>query len=87
MNKTNTHITLNGYLPSLLKGLKTNGINPEQFLQSSYFKKLDLYNPDKYIPIILLDELLISMSDKLGIDCLVAEFNEHFKATKMGRIS
>ena len=87
MNKINIHITLNGYIPSLLTGLKANGINPDQFLQSSYFKKLDLYNPDKYIPNILLDELLISMSDKLGIDCLAAEFNEHFKATKMGRIS
>jgi len=87
LTKVNTHITLNSYLPSLLTGLKTNGINPDQFLQSSYFKKLDLYNPDKYIPNTLLDELLISMSDKLGVDCLAAEFNEHFKATKMGRIS
>ena len=87
MNKINTHITLNAYIPSLLTGLKTNGINPNKFLHSSYFKKLDLYNPDKYIPNVLLDELLISMSDKLGIDCLAAEFNEHFKATKMGRIS
>ena len=87
MNKTNTHIALNGYIPSLLTGLKTNGINPEQFLQSSYLKKLDLYNPDKYIPNTLLDELLTSISDKLGIDCLAAEFNQHFKATKMGRIS
>ena len=87
MNKTNTHIALNGYIPSLLTGLKTNGVNLNQFLQSSYFKKLDLYNPDKYIPNVLLDELLISISDKLGIDCLASEFNEHFKATKMGRIS
>ena len=87
MNKANIHISLNGYIPSLLTGLKSNGINPDQFLQSSYFKKLDLYNPDKYIPNILLDELLISMSDKLGIDCMVTEFSEHFKATKMGRIS
>ena len=87
MSKKKIHITLNSYLPSLLTGLKTNGINPDQFLQSSYFKKLDLYNPDKYIPNILLDELLISMSDKLGIDSLAAEFNEYFKATKMGRIS
>ena len=87
MNKINTHIALNGYIPSLLTGLETNGINLDQFLKSSYFKKLDLYNPDKYIPNILLDELLISISDKLGIDCLAAEFNEHFKATKMGRIS
>jgi len=85
--KKNIHITLNGYIPSLLTGLKTNGINPDQFLQSTYLKKLDLYNPDKYIPNILLDELLISMYDKLGVDCLVTEFNEHFKATKMGRIS
>ena len=66
MNKINTHITLNGYIPSLLTGVKANGINPDQFLKSSYLKKLDLYNPDKYIPNILLDELLISMSDKLG---------------------
>ncbi len=87
MNKKNIHITLNGYIPSLLTGLKTNGVNPDQFIRSSYFKKLDLYDSDKYIPNILLDELLISMSDKLGIDCLAAEFNEHFKATKMGRIS
>ncbi len=87
MNKKKIHIALNSYLPSLLTGLKNNGINPDQFLQSSYFKKLDLYNPDKYIPNILLDELLISMSDKLGVDCLAAEFNEHFKATKMSWIS
>ena len=87
MNKINIHITLNGYIPSLFTGLKTNGINPNQFLQSSYLKKLDLYNPDKYIPNILLDELLISISDKLGVNCLATEFNEHFKATKMGRIS
>jgi AraC-like DNA-binding protein len=87
LNKINIHITLNGYIPSLLTGLKTNGINPDHLLQSSYLRKLDLYNPDKYIPNILLDELLTSMSDKLGIDCLAAEFNEHFKATKMGRIS
>ena len=87
MNKINTHITLNGYIPSLLTGLETNGINPNQFLQSSYFKKLDLYNPDKYIPNTLLDKLLTSISDKLGINSLASEFNEHFKATKMGRIS
>jgi len=87
LSKKKIHIALNSYLPSLLTGLKNNGINPDQFLQSSYLKKLDLYNPDKYIPNILLDELLISMSDKLGVDCLAAEFNEHFKATKMGRIS
>jgi len=87
LNKTNIHTALNGYIPSLLTGLKTNGINPDQFIQSSYFKKLDLYNPDKYIPNTLLDKLLTSISDKLGIDCLAAEFNEHFKATKMGRIS
>ncbi len=87
MNKINIHTALNGYIPSLLTGLKTNGINPDQFLQSSYFKKLDLYNPDKYIPNILLDELLTSISDRLGIDNLATEFNQHFKATKMGRIS
>jgi len=87
LNKINTHITINGYIPSLLEGLKTNGVNPDQFLRSSYFKKLDLHDPDKYIPNILLDELLTTISDKLGIDCLAAEFNEHFKATKMGRIS
>jgi len=87
LNKINIHITLNAYLPSLLRGIKTNGINPDQFLQSSYLKKLDLYNPDKYIPNLLLDGLLTSMSDKLGVDCLAAEFNEHFKATKMGRVS
>jgi len=87
LNKINTHITINGYIPSLLEGLKANGVNPDQFLRSSYLKNLDLNDPDKYIPTVLLDELLTSMSDKLGINCLAAEFNEHFKATKMGRIS
>ena len=87
MNKKHTHITLNAYLPSLLTGLKSNGINTEPFLKNSYLKKLDLYDPDKYIPNILLDDLLISITDKLGVDCLASEFNEHFKATKMGTVS
>ncbi len=87
MHKKNIEITLNSYLPSLLTGLKKQGINPEQFIKSSYLKKLDLYDPNKYIPNVLLDELLISITDKLGIDCLAAEFNEHFKATKMGNVS
>ena len=87
MNKKNTNIALNSYLPSLLTGLKSNGINPNQFLTNSYLKKLDLYDPNKYIPNILLDNLLISITDKIGVNCLVAEFNNHFKASKMGRVS
>ncbi len=87
MNKKKIHIALNGYLPSLLTGLKAHGIDPNQFLKTPYLKKLDLYDPNKYIPSILLDELLVSMTHKLGVDSLASDFNEHFKATKMGSVS
>jgi len=87
LNKKYTHITLNAYLPSLLTGLKSNGINTESFFNNRYLKKLDLYDPNKYIPNILLDDLLISITDKIGVDCLASEFNEHFKSTKMGSVS
>ncbi len=87
MHKKNIEITLNSYLPSLLTGIKNQGIKPEQFIKSSYLKKLDLYDPNKYIPNVLLDELLISITDKLGTNSLATNFNEHFKSTKMGDVS
>ncbi len=87
LNKKKFHIALNAYLPSLLTGLKANGIDPNQFLKTPYLKKLDLYDPDKYIPSILLDDLLVSITNKLRVDCLASDFNEHFKTTKMGCVS
>lgn len=87
MYKKNIEISLNSYLPSLLKGLKNHGVNTESFLKNSFFKKLDLYDPNKYIPNILLNDLLISMTDKIGVDCLASEFNQYFKSTKMGSVS
>lgn len=87
MNNNKIHITLNSYLPSLLSGLKSNGINTEPFLKNRYLKRLDLNDPNKYIPNLLLEDLLISMTNKFGITSLASEFNEHFKATKMGSVS
>ena len=79
MNKKNIHITLNSYLPSLFNGLKSKGVNTDYFLQQSYLKEFDIFNPDGYIPITLLDELLISISNKLGVRSPAFEFKEYMR--------
>lgn len=82
-----TDIVLNSYLPSLFSGLKQNGINTDRFIRSPYLKKLDLADPNKYIPNIILDDLLLDMQRKLGADSLVVDFKQHFRSTNMGFVS
>ena len=82
-----TDIALNSYLPSLFLGLKESGVDPKQFVNTPYLKRLDLTDPNKYIPNILLDDLLTSMRNQLGVDSLVVDFNAHFKSTNMGYVS
>jgi AraC-like DNA-binding protein len=82
-----TDIVLNSYIPSLFSGLKENGIDPNQFKNTPYLRKLDLLDPNKYIPNILLDDLLTSIKNELGVDSLVVDFKQHFKSTNMGYVS
>jgi len=82
-----TDIALNSYLPSLFSGLRENGINPDKFIRSSYLRKLDLTDPDKYIPNELLGDLLLDIRNQLGVDSLVVDFKEHFRSTNMGFVS
>lgn len=46
-----------------------------------------MYNPDGYIPNILLEELLISIKKELGLSSLSHCFGDHFKLTNMGKYS
>lgn len=87
MNSKRFDIALNGYLPSLLSGLTSDGINVNKYLKNSYLQKLDLYNPDHYIPNILLESILVEIKHDLGLDSLSKDLRRHFQATKMGRFS
>jgi len=80
-------ISLNSYLPSLLTGLENDGINIHNYLNHSFFKKLDLYDPDSHIPVKLLEDILINIKSDLGISSLSNDLSHHFKSTKMGSFS
>ena len=80
-------ISLNSYLPSLLTGLTNDGINVHNYLNHSFLKKLDLYNPDSHIPVKLLEDILVNIKRDLGIPSLSSELSHHFKASTMGRVS
>lgn len=87
LSRNELHIALNSYLPSLLKGLQANGVNIDYFINKSYLKDFNLFNPNGYIPSTLLDKLLISISNKLGVRSPAYEFREFIKATEMGSVS
>lgn len=87
LNRKNIHIALNSYLPSLLNGLQANGVNIHYYINKPYLKDFNLFNPNGYIPTTLLDDLLISISDKLGIESPAYEFKEFIRATEMGNAS
>ena len=80
-------ISLNSYLPSLLTGLDNDGVNIHNYLNHSFLKKLDLYDPDSHIPVKLLEDILINIKRDLGISSLSNDLSHHFKATTMGRVS
>lgn len=84
MNKSNTGISLNSYMPSLLNGLKNEGINIQRYLKNPFLRKLDLYDSDSYIPNILLEEILVSIKRDLGLVSFYEDLNVHFKSTSMG---
>ena len=87
MSKKKIDISLNSYLPSLLTGLENDGINIENYLNHSFLKKMDLYDPDSHIPVILLEDILINIKRDLGIYSLSNDLSHHFKASTMGRVS
>lgn len=81
------HISLISYLPSMLNGLQANGVNIDYFLSKPYLKDFNLFNPNGYIPTTLLDEVLISISNKLGVRSPAYEFKDFIRATEMGAVS
>ncbi|MFK7812085.1 MAG: helix-turn-helix domain-containing protein, partial [Maribacter sp.] len=87
MSLKKTDITLNGYLPSLLNGLENDGININKFLKNPVLRKLDLYDPDGYIPNQLLETILVDIKDDLGLNNFYKDLNPYFKSTKMGKYS
>jgi len=87
LSKKKIDISLNSYLPSLLTGLENDGINIENYLNHSFLKKMDLYDPDSHIPVILLEDILINIKRDLGIYSLSNDLSHHFKASTMGRVS
>jgi AraC-like DNA-binding protein len=87
LNFKRTDIALNGYLPSLLNGLEDDGININTFLKNPFLRKLDLYDPDSYIPNQLLETILVDIKDDLGLHDFYKDLNHHFKSTKMGKYS
>ncbi|MDX5586570.1 MAG: helix-turn-helix transcriptional regulator [Aureibaculum sp.] len=87
MKKKNFNITINGYLPSLLTGLSLEGYDTNRFIKNPYLKKMDLFDPNKYIPNVLLEELLVTIKNDLGIDSLSTDLSECFKSTNMGFVS
>jgi len=74
-------------LPSLLNGLQAKGVNIDYFVNRPYLKNLNLFNQNAYIPTILLDELLISISNKLGVRSPAYEFKDFIRVTEMGIVS
>ncbi|WP_191858058.1 helix-turn-helix domain-containing protein [Hanstruepera ponticola] len=80
-------ITLNGYLPSLIEGLEYDGINTSQYLKHPFLKKLNLFDPNSYIPNKLLEDILVNIKKDLGVKSLANDLNHHFKSTKMGKYS
>lgn len=48
---------------------------------------MDLYDPNKYIPNVLLEELLLTIKNDLGIDSLSTDLSGCFRSTNMGYIS
>lgn len=87
MRATQFDITLNGYLPSLLIGLENDGVNVQKYLNHRYLKKLDLYDPNCYIPNVLLEDFLVNIKNDLGVESLSKDLSQHFRATKMGKYS
>jgi len=87
MGNKNIDIALNSFLPDLLNGLEDTGINIHKYLKHPFYTKLNLYNPNSYIPIILLEELLIDIKNDVGLNNFSTEFGKHFKSTTMGDFS
>ena len=87
MNSKKIEISLNSYLPSLLNGLEGDGIKIDNYLKNPFIRKLELLDPDCYIPNKLLEEFLVGITRDLGIVSLSKDLGHHFKATKMGRFS
>jgi len=80
-------IALNSFLPDLLNGLEDKGISIHKYLKNSFYRKLDLYDPNSYIPIILLEEILIDIKNDVGLSNFSSDFGKHFKSTTMGDFS
>lgn len=74
-------------MPSLLVGLKNDGINIHNYLNHPFLKKLDLYNPNCHIPVQLLEGILVNIKKDLGISSLYNDLSHHFKSTEMGSFS
>jgi AraC-like DNA-binding protein len=87
LNSKKFDITLNGYLPSLIEGLENDGINTSTFLKHPYLKKLNLSDPNSYIPNKLLEDILVNIKKDLGVTSMANDLNHHFKSTKMGKYS
>lgn len=87
MNRSNTDISLNSYLPSLFNGLSDEGVDIQRYLKNPFLRKLDLYDSDSYIPNILLEEILVSIKKDLGVVSFYENFNHYFKSTTMGKFS
>ncbi len=87
MNKCNTEITLNSYLPFLLNGLQDEGVDIQSILKKPILNKLDLYNSDSYIPNILLEEILVNIKRDLGVVSFYEDLSHFFRSTTMGKYS
>lgn len=87
MNRKNTDIALNTYLPSLLNGLKSDGVNINKYLNTSLLKNFNLFDCNGYIPTVLHNNLMASISNDLGVESFAVEFSNIFRATEMGRVS
>ncbi len=74
MNRCNTEISLNSYLPFLLNGLRDEGVNIHRNLKKPILNKLDLYSSDSYIRNSLLVEILVTIKRELGLVSFYEDF-------------
>lgn len=87
MRKNRIDLVQSAFLPDLLKGLESEGVNITSLIPNRHISKFDFFDPDKYIPSQLLNQILITINREVATKSMVADLNHFFKSTNMGSVS
>ena len=87
MSEKKLHIGQAFYLPQLLEELRQCGVNTQRLVKRTVLKYFDLTEPDKYIPLRGIYQLLELLQKDQGIDHLAKQFYHLFTLTPNNNVA